>query len=259
MIITKLQGGLGNQLFQWAIAKNLSVEYDLEFYLDISFYKHQPAHVSQRIFSLNKFSNLNIKLLDYNDELNFIKIQDFMDFEFIDIILDNKKNYLLNGYWQTEKYFYKNSDIIKKEIGVPKHFFEKIDFITDNSVSIHVRRTDYLGLPDIHVVQDLKYYEEALRIINDYDKIIVFSDDIEWCKENINFENVHFVEGYDDIEDLWIMSMCKNNIIANSSFSWWGAWLNNNPEKKIIAPKKWFGDKVSLNTNNICPNKWTKI
>jgi hypothetical protein len=84
----------------------------------------------------------------------------------------------------------------------------------------------------------------------------VFSDDINWCKQNLSFPKMQFVEGQDNIEDLWFMSLCSNNIIANSSFSWWGAWLNNNPEKKVIAPKNWFGQYANINSSDIVPETW---
>jgi hypothetical protein len=126
-------------------------------------------------------------------------------------------------------------------------------------VSLHVRRTDYVTSNGYHPVQSIEYYKNAIDIIGDYDYIFVFSDDIQWCKDNLKFKNMVFMEGFSDIEDLHIMSLCQNNIIANSSFSWWGAWLNIHPEKKIIAPTNWFGEQANLNTSDMIPSDWIKI
>jgi hypothetical protein len=92
-----------------------------------------------------------------------------------------------------------------------------------------------------------------------YDNILVFSDDISWCKDNLKFDKMNFIEGLDNVEDMWLMSLCDNNIIANSSFSWWGAWLNSNFNKKVIAPLHWFGDSANLNTSDIIPTNWIRI
>ena len=131
--------------------------------------------------------------------------------------------------------------------------------IDENNISIHIRRTDYVTSNGYHPVQSIEYYKQAIEIIGDYDNIFVFSDDINWCKENLKFDNMIFVDGNDDVEDMWLMSICNHNVIANSSFSWWGAWLNNNPDKKVIAPNNWFGSQTNLNTNDLIPNTWIKI
>ena len=125
-------------------------------------------------------------------------------------------------------------------------------------VSVHVRRADYLNIPEHHTNLQVEYYERAMKNFEGYSPVI-FSDDIEWCKNNLNFNNMVLVEGNSDVEDLWLMSLCKNNIIVNSSFSWWGAYLNKNVDKVVIAPSKWFGDGVSLSTEDIVPEQWNKI
>jgi len=113
------------------------------------------------------------------------------------------------------------------------------------TVSLHIRRGDYLRTQDHHPVCSLDYYMDALSKFRDKEyKFIVFSDDVDWCRNNFN-EDFIFTEGNTDYEDMWLMSLCDHNIIANSSFSWWGAWLNDNPNKRVIAPKKWFGPSYS--------------
>jgi hypothetical protein len=100
-------------------------------------------------------------------------------------------------------------------------------------------------------------YKDALDIIGYYDKLYILSDDIDWCKENLKFDNMVFVQNDSDVEDLWTMSLCKHNIIANSSFSWWGAWLNSNPDKIVVAPSKWFGTNLNLPIDDLLPkDKW---
>ncbi len=269
MIITKLQGGLANQLFQWAYGRSLSEKYNTPLYLDIEFYQNQFSE-TKRSFSLSKFPNIsyNITPDDKNisnwslekDKIRFIRLSD--DFNFKELIYQQDCHYYLDGYWHTEKYFTEIEGIIRKELKPSDEIINKlVNFqpIENNNVSIHIRRTDYVESNGYHPVQPISYYEKALEIIGHYDNVVVFSDDIKWCKENLNFDNMIFVDGFDDIEDIWLMSMCKNNIIANSSFSWWGSWLNNNKDKKVIAPLKWFGVQTNINTSDIIPNSWIKI
>jgi len=119
---------------------------------------------------------------------------------------------------------------------------------------LHVRRGDYLQLPTHHPTCTIDYYHKALA--NFDGKVLVFSDDIDWCRKTFQDPRFEFVKGNLDYIDLYLMSMCKNNIIANSSFSWWAAWLNDNKDKKVIAPKKWFGPAISHNTMDLYPKKW---
>lgn len=256
MIISKIQGGLGNQLFQWAYGKYLSIKYDTELYLDTNFYYNQIGN-TLRNFELNKFPNL--KYIEPNiTEKPIIQLSD--NFEYNEFIYDQNYHYYLNGFWQSEKYFLDISDIIKKELLPNNDFFKKLKIDTnENNVSLHIRRTDYITSNGFHPVQTIEYYNNALEYIGDYEKLLIFSDDIEWCKNNLSFNKMLFIENSDNVEDIWLMSLCKHNIIANSSFSWWGAWLNENPNKKVIAPKNWFGTQSNLNTDNIIPNNWIKI
>jgi hypothetical protein len=262
MIISKLQGGLGNQLFQWAYGKFISTEYNTPLFLDTNSYYNQV----NRGFSLNKFSFLKYSILtgsSFQNVENKTHLKMISD-NFIFDRIDYKDNchYYLDGYWQSEKYFYNISNLIKIELRPSDDIISKIKSIKNldsRSVSLHIRRTDYLTSNGYHPVQSIEYYKKALDIIGEYDYIFVFSDDIQWCKNNLTFNNMIFMEGFDDVEDLWMMSMCKNNIIANSSFSWWGAWLNSNPNKKVIVPNNWFGPQTNLSDADIIPSRWIKI
>jgi hypothetical protein len=130
----------------------------------------------------------------------------------------------------------------------------------ENSCSLHVRRGDYLKYPNIHPTCDVSYYEKSISLV-DSENILIFSDDINWCKNNllIKNKNIFFIEGNQDYIDLWLMSLCKNNIMANSTFSWWGAWLNKNKNKLVIGPKKWFGESLHHNTDDLYFNGTTII
>lgn len=254
MIISRLQGGLGNQMFQWAYGRSLELKYNKKLYLETSFYTN-----TFRSYSMNKFPNMTSELFRPSN----IKCTEITDSYFYnEIDLDIKYNYFLNGYWQSEQYFKEYQDIIRKELAPSDEILEKLKktpLLDTNTISIHIRRTDYVTSNGYHPVQSLEYYENAIKTIGDYDYLFVFSDDIQWCKNNLTFNNIIFIEGLSDVEDLWLQSLCKHNIIANSSFSWWGAWLNNNPDKKVIAPNNWFGSQVNLNTSDILPKEWIKI
>jgi len=185
----------------------------------------------------------------------------------------SKKKVFLKGGWQSEKYFktYKNEirDNSHLKDALVERVLEKSNSLRiENSVAVHIRRGDYLRKKIIyewHGVMDKEYYAKAFELLHSKTKATkayYFTDDVEWVSENLlplfdgeiisgNIAKSHY-------EDLYLMSQCKHNIIANSSFSWWGAWLNNNPEKIVIAPKKWF-NKGPKDTQDLLPEKWIKI
>lgn len=168
-------------------------------------------------------------------------------------VIDPDQNYKLQGYFQSEKYF-KN---YRKEI--LEAFNISIYPTQSNLVSIHVRRGDYVRLQHKHPPIDIAYIKDAMTYFRDC-RFLVFSDDMDWCKENI--KNVDYWVDPDPIESMAVMASCSGHIISNSSFSWWGAWLNPDPNKIVIAPKKWFGDAYQdkiLQTRDIIPENWIKI
>ena len=256
MIITKLQGGLGNQLFQWAYGKALAVKHNTSLFLDASFYYNQTGN-TPRVYELDKFPNL-IYQDSYIDAKETISVVD--NFNYGELLYNENYNYFLNGFWQSEKYFLNTSELIREQLQPTTEILEKLKKqINGKSVSLHVRRTDYVTSNGFHPVQTVEYYNKAIETIGSYDQILVFSDDINWCKENLNYKNVLFVENQDNVEDMWLMSLCDHNIIANSSFSWWGAWLNKNKDKIVVTPKNWFGSQSNLNDLDITPVNWIKI
>ena len=252
-------GQLGNQMFQIASTIGVAKKNGIDF----SF----PNWICNQ--SGRNYQNYLKKNLPTSTISNEIKVIDESCFNFNEIIIENKNlNYSLNGFFQTEKYFKHCEDIIIEYFDLKDEFYQEINDkygnILNNSCSIHVRRGDYLHQTTHHPVQPMEYYNEAIKKI--YDKnienvnFLIFSDDIEWCKKNMILPNIHFIENNINIIDMFLMSKCTNNIIANSSFSWWGAWLNKNIDKKVVGPSKWFGPALSNhNTSDIIPKNWYKI
>lgn len=273
MIVVQLIGGLGNQLFQYAAAKALALETKQKLCIDISQFESYKLHN----YALNHFNIISKVYKKPNRYLK--KIKSFyqknvsykeVDFGYNPDLINLKCNTIfLEGYFQSEKYFIKYEKEIRKDFEVittlkkvTQDTIAKIESV--NSVSIHIRRGDYLNNP-LHNTSKDEYYNKALEIIEN--KItnpvfFVFSDDMSWVKENFSTKQetifIDFNDASTNFEDLKLMAACKHNIIANSSFSWWGAWLNKNPDKIVIAPKLWFNDD-SINTNDIIPTSWVKI
>jgi len=173
----------------------------------------------------------------------------------------------LDGYYQSEKYFLDNSNEILKIFTFESKVVDKVSGLYNNilnderpKVSIHLRRGDYLNLPNHHPVLDIDYFKKAKSIFPKNSIFLVFSDDLEWCKANFTDGDYIFIEGQEDYEDLCLMSLCDHNCIANSTFSWWGAWLNKNPDKIVVAPERWFGPAYShFSTKDLyCPD-WIVI
>lgn len=248
-------GGLGNQLFQWAYAKSLSIIYNVPYYIDKSFYLNQIG-VTPRDYELHKFEFLEIEFKEKPNNINLFNIYDGNP----NVKIDINKNYFLYGYFQSEKYFFDKSEYIRRDLRMTEYMrsklYEKYGNLY-NHISLHVRRTDYLTSGNgFHPVQPISYYENAIKLLSSYERLLIFSDDINWCKSNLRFDNSVFIEQSSNVEDLWLMSLCRDNIIANSSFSWWGAWLNENENKKVIAPIKWFNGQ---NTPILVPDSWNRI
>lgn len=158
----------------------------------------------------------------------------------------------LTGYYQSIKYFEEYQDVILGLL-TPKIGYEK----KWNTTSMHIRRGDYLNLTKEYEQLQIDYYHRAMDITKSKHYLIV-SDDIPWCERNFIGNQFQFSKA-DEVTDIALQIACENNIIANSSFSWWGAFLNKNPSKIIVAPQKWFGPALNHNTVDLLPSKWIKI
>lgn len=276
MITTELNGGLGNQMFQYSLGKVLSIKNKTTFTLDIGIllnqkkrkyeldnYKISGLVRGQKSFYRRLFSKFSFK--------KSVVIVREKKFQFNEFVLRLKGNLFLSGYWQSHRYFQKYKKQIlkdftlKKPPPIPKDmesfFKEKV------TVSIHVRRGDYVTdkkAAKILGTLDRNYYKKAINFIEKkFKKVfyIVFSDDLEWAEKNIpkmTSNKIIFSQKNSATSDLYFMSLCNHNIIANSSFSWWGAYLNAHRGKIVIAPKKWFKGRV-VNVQDLIPPDWVKL
>jgi hypothetical protein len=302
MVIVKIIGGLGNQLFQYAAARRLAHLHQTSLRLDITPFKHYrnigpSEYYKFRAYGLKPFriqeafatpeeiekvikgtskkglarivSRLNQKLNPYYRWPIFSETH-LKPFD--PSILKTPKDVYLDGYWQSEKYFAEIRDVIQREFTIKfeqnSQSLEIAERIANTqSVSIHVRRGDYVLDPEtnrFHVIYDLAYYKQCVSLISEKvttPHFFVFSDDPSWGTDHLRLDYpTTFVVHNDatrDYEDLRLMSMCKHNIIANSTFSWWAAWLNTNPYKIVLAPREWF--KVNYDTRDLLPDNWIKV
>lgn len=297
MIIIKISGGIGNQFFQYAFAKALEFRRGIEVKIDRSHFDMQNKNITKRIFLLDNFK-LSLKIAKREDfkkigvpfppENGFwgkikkaiFKVEEYFrpdgnkkiiedtTFGFDDSIFKIRDNSYVSGIWPSPRYFKSIEDIVFKDIMLKNHLSKNAEFFLGkiqeyNSVSIHIRRGDYLKYPNKFGLCSLEYYEKAVEKIKQSvisPVFFVFSDDINYAKENLKIgHNVFYVSGLDveDYEELVLMSKCKHNIMANSTFSWWGAWLNKNRNKIVIAPKMLRKD--DKNTSDFIPQEWNWI
>ena len=272
MIFTKLMGGLGNQMFQYACAKAIAQKNETECFVDKSFLEDKNSGVTVfRDFELYLFPNIEAKIYS-GGNVGVIPVTESFyhcDERLRDATLTDDQNLYLTGYWQTYKYFESIESELKHEFSFPNITEEKTEslrqkILSENSVMINVRRGDYLTdslFEDI----TLDYYDKCVSVIEskvDNPTFYVFSDDIEWCEKNFTDEKYHIVDkthaGPKYIDYLNLMSSCKHQIIPNSTFAWWAAWLNQNESKIVLYPCKWFTD-TNKDTKDLCPTDWIKI
>jgi hypothetical protein len=250
MIIVALKEGLGNQLFQYCFAQRYKKDGETVKF-DTSFYSFNFS----RTLDLNKFPRLNVDIyfpteseLDRNisyhkDKFSFLPKENL-----------SEGDHFFDGYWHNKLYLSEVQDIIQDQIvpnaPIRNYLFDKYPFLFfEECVSIHVRRADYLNLSAYYQQLDIDYYLKALDIVGNNKTIVIFSDDIAWCKNNLKpisqSKSVHFISEPTHI-DVAAMSLCSHNIIANSTFSFWGAYLNQNSQKIVVAPKSWYTKEYSL-------------
>jgi hypothetical protein len=257
MNIIRLCGGLGNQLFQYAFGKaqkqcGITVLYDSSWYNKI----RNPL----RPLLLDKFK-INLEMANSTQYFRIITEKGFESKKIFDV------GFKYTGYWQSPLYHYEIYSELQKEIQLKEEYYTseyselKKIIIKSNSVSVHVRRGDYLNKENHHVLP-LEYYKKALKLIQSLKgdcKVFVFSDDIFWCKKQ--FSDVYFVQLNDYLE-FELMRFCTHNIIANSTFSWWAAYLNENTNKTVIAPKRWVvkaEDQNNIDKKGLILNDWIKL
>lgn len=292
MIISNIIGGLGNQMFQYAAARALSIRYQVPLKLDVRGFDNYSLHQG---FELQRVFTAPITLATDEEmhrtlgwQLNPIlrRIAAFPAMKFMrrkSLVVEPYFNYwpgindvppecYLVGYWQSEHYFSSAEDSIRGDFTFREtlsgHNSELVELIAAcNAVSLHIRRGDYVThakSSSIHGACSLDYYHDAISHISKHvssPRIFIFSDDMEWVRGNLHLDFpcvfIDHNRGGDSYRDMQLMSLCRHHIIANSSFSWWGAWLNPRPDKIVVAPERWFiGD---LNASDLIPQTWVKI
>jgi hypothetical protein len=296
MIIVRLQGGMGNQMFQYALGRVLSIKNNTELIFNIESYLDKTPRPFKdsmviRDYALNVF-NISSRIAS-KKEIPFIyrmygkgRLMIFIDAirrrilehrgHEIDFQKFNPKlfelgpNSYIDGFFQSPKYFEEFESVIRKDFTLRQELPENIKILSNeisgnNSLCIHVRRGDFVGNA-YHDVVDNQYYKNGIDYISKrtkIDKIYIFSDDIKWCQNNMSFpfETMYVGDEYAGEHGeyhMFLMSVCKNFIIPNSTFSWWGAWLALNLDKIVVAPKQWFRDN-SIDTSDLIPDNWVRI
>jgi len=294
MIISRLRGGLGNQMFQYALGRHLSVTKNVPLKFDVQKDTNPFYIINDYRYCLEAFI-IDIKNNQANDEeiIAFRRSKPrrgSLSF-FTNLLWANKDRYVqekshgfdtnfpndnfyLEGFWQSELYFKDSREVLLKDFSLRESLagvdatLEK-DITSSHSVSLHIRRQDYANdtrTKNKHGLLTEGYYKRALSKLQEHDgaepKLFVFSDDIEWVKKNMDFGyDTVYAEGATDAphRDIYLMSECIHNIIANSSFSWWGAWLNQNPDKIVITPEKWLVDASDEENRRRIPNDWLTV
>jgi len=250
MISTKLYGRLGNQLFQIAAAIGTAKK------------NHTIYKIPRRSVNMAVWNTYINHLPEFLPEDNVDREhKENGHFPYQEIPYKKGESLMLDGYFQTEKYFEQHRSEVLRAFGFEYEMLH-------GAVSIHVRRGDYLKYPTKHPLCTMQYYKKAVQYF--YDKghvlFIVYSDDLDWCRENFTEKEFGqeikflFSTSKDEMKDLESMSCCEHNIIANSSFSWWAAWLNRNKDKVVIAPEVWFcPDNSHLDTRDLVPESWVRM
>lgn len=292
MIISHIIGGLGNQMFQYAAGRALSRERDVSLRLDIQDFAGYALHNG---YELDRIFNFDAKLATqedlksvlgwrayspirkklFNEKLLTLRGSKlFVDTQFLSWrqIKEVPDACYLMGNWQTEQYFEKFQDVIRADFSFRSPAVGRNDELAAQicnsmAVSLHVRRGDIAANPAslaFHGLCSLDYYQRAIAHITERIEkptFYIFSDDIPWVRENLQLEHsCHYVDhnkGADSYNDMRLMSLCQHHIIANSSFSWWGAWLNPRLDKIVVAPQRWFA--ADFDSSDIIPAAWKKL
>ncbi|MFH0894552.1 MAG: alpha-1,2-fucosyltransferase [Bacteroidota bacterium] len=301
MIIVRLQGGMGNQMFQYAAGRALSIRTNTKLKIDLSYLKDGKLgeNVDYRKYGLGNFC-IEEKFIDKKDLDQFVrksllfkklkiswlnrqlsyrlpisKIYSQKGHGYNPDFLKLSPNTYLVGYWQNPEFFAGVEDKVKQDFVFKKlpvqSNTEMLDKITGcNSVSVHVRRGDFKNLPVLGTIGPEFYLKAISYILEQISNPVLyfFSDDMNWVRVNfneyskkcrINYVDLNNSPG-SEIEDLRLMSNCKHNILGNSTFGWWGAWLNGNPEKKVVAPERLFADpSINRQLQGMIPDNWIRL
>jgi len=254
---TYLMGGLGNQMFQigHTLAQGFKHNVKTIFKTD--------AHTPMQGYKPTKYLKTIFRNIEFVDEIPFCFRMN-CPWGMNNVNPSTEVNTEFYGYFQSSKNFYGFDEKIKETFSPTNDFLDKIskkypELLNQNNVSIHIRRGDYLKISDVLPVIDISYIDECLSKIDSYDNIFVLTDDKNWADENIKYKNIIIPKDLEDYEELWLISLCRYNIMSNSTFSWWGAYLNKNVNKRVFVPNLWFGPKGEKLIDDLYESEWEKI
>lgn len=287
--IVHIMGGLGNQLFQYAYGRSLAVKFSADLYLDDSFfadyewhdYSLKPFHLQAAMASAADCAALKKQpaglLFRIRRKLGWAH-DSFVEeagLQYNEVYQSVRPSAYVSGYWQSEKYFVDIADLIREDFRIViapsaanAAMLQQIK--QSNAVALHIRRGNFVNVPEVNKVHGTcspEYYAAAIAYITERVKdpvFYIFSDDLGWAKAHLNMQYpavfVDLNDAAHDYEDLRLMQHCRHQITANSTFSWWGAWLNNNPTKIVVAPKQWFADPIkNAQTKDLVPESWVRL
>ena len=291
MIVVRLMGGLGNQMFQYALGRRLALDRVVPLKLDVSWFKDHDnrgyslgnlaikADIASKedIFSLKSYSSYLSIHVAWKAAQRFLPyykrrmVKEQIPGTYDSNILHCPDRAWLNGYWQSEKYFQEIEKIIRKDFTPRQELPQKVRQMSrsihsnPNSVSIHIRRGDYMTeFSQYFAACSVDYYKRAVSHISakiNNPHFYIFSDDVKWAKNNLALSaDMTYIEPDTEIgafKDMYLMSQCHHHINANSSFSWWGAWLGEKSDSIVIAPKRWFVDQPY--PKDTIPERWVNL
>jgi hypothetical protein len=271
-------GRLGNQMFQFSSSVSIAKKLGHDIFFPIencsTFSSNGPIdpktglHTRVKCDLLECF-NIPVRFFKTSQNIKVHQGINEKEFTFDPDMYKMSDGTDIMGYFQTERYFKEFRDKIlgyfsfRPEIeNSASLYWEKfvLPFLSGSTcVSVHVRRGDYTLYPNHHPPCSKEYYDKAMSSFGDEDKFLIFSDDIDWCRGNFNSDRFHIVDSGSPYVDLKLITMCDHHINANSSFSWWGSWLNRKDTKRVICPSNWFGSAINKDTKDVYCEGWEVI
>ncbi len=261
MIHILLKGRLGNNLFQIAAGASLAEAKHTRFCIYAIDKASHPGLSSsyEELISLKETLLRSVEIRKGKPECGTL----YKETQFNYSPIPFQDELILNGYFQSEKFF--SAELVRNMFRIDHQTKDYIEqkyghLLKKEITSIHIRRGDYLANLDFHPICMMNYFRRAINRIGKEKRFLIVSNDVAWCKKRFKGPNFFFTEGESALVDLYLQSLCTNNIISNSSFSWWGAWLNENPRKTVICPDPWFGISAKhMDTRDLLPDSWVKI
>jgi hypothetical protein len=263
VVYSALKGRIGNNLFQIAAGLSLAEKNNTRFAAIVQkILLPQPDNCLLGVY-LDQFKGNLLRNITFLDEIPAGTVK-YNEPGFSYSTIEYQPNVILDGYFQSERYF--DKELIRNTFSIDKQTHSYInskyaEILSHEVTSVNVRRGDFTIVPEYHPVCSMSYFRNAIKYIGEKKLFLIISDDVEWCKKNFRNDNYFIVKDESPTVDLYLQSLCTNNIISNSSFSWWGAWLNPNPGKLVIAPSEnWVGKLHPVqNTKDILPEEWFKL